>query len=267
MTRREPRKVARIYAILDSLNVHKHDAFKTIVFSDTVLVYNPVLANTDDDRNYLVWYLIEFVEDLHHRLTGQDIYFRAVITAGNFSHYSLKNIECFFGEALVDAYTDEKDIPSIGLFIDKECNKYNKYFRVSQFDDRYLFVYLNRSIEELNKHTSKKYPINYPVMKDMVQYLPWQVKFLNDIHSMMRTFPIPSVRTKFINAWDFYVKRYPEMLYFLEKNGFSLSSLTGKTSWAEEIAAMERDIKYYKRIGSGSELSMQLTKRKRNIER
>lgn len=77
MTNNEPRKVARVYSILDELNVHRHNSFKTIVFSDTVLVYNPDLAETDDERQYLVWYLIEFVEDLHHRLTGQDIFFRA----------------------------------------------------------------------------------------------------------------------------------------------------------------------------------------------
>ena len=60
MTNNEPRKVARVYSILDELNVHRHNSFKTIVFSDTVLVYNPDLAETDEERQYLVWYLIEF---------------------------------------------------------------------------------------------------------------------------------------------------------------------------------------------------------------
>ncbi len=87
MTKSEPRKVARVYSILDELNVHQHQSFKTIVFSDTVLVYNPDLASSDKDRRYLVWYLIEFAEDLHHRLTGQDIYFRAILTSGSFAHY------------------------------------------------------------------------------------------------------------------------------------------------------------------------------------
>ncbi len=73
MTMHEPKKVARLYSIIDSLNVHKHNLFKTIVFSGTVLVYNPVLANTRAERDYLVWYLIEFAEDLHHRLTGQNV--------------------------------------------------------------------------------------------------------------------------------------------------------------------------------------------------
>lgn len=50
MTRKDPRKVARVYAILNRLNSHQHDSFKTIVFSDTVLVYNVKPADSDADR-------------------------------------------------------------------------------------------------------------------------------------------------------------------------------------------------------------------------
>jgi len=70
MTLRDRRKVARIYAILDQLNAHKHPNFQTIVFSDTILTYNPEEVHNDADREYLVWYLTEFAEDLHHRLIG-----------------------------------------------------------------------------------------------------------------------------------------------------------------------------------------------------
>lgn len=264
MTRKEPRKVARIYSILDSLNVHRHDAFKTIVFSDTVLVYNPELATSTEDSEYLVWYLIEFAEDLHHRLTGQDIYFRSVITTGDFSHYSLKNVECFFGEALVNAYVSEKDIPSLGLFIDNECNAFNKYFRTAPFNDNYHFVYLNRSIEYLNQYTSDTYPFSDPTLEDQAPHIPWQVRFLKDVHNQMRNHSSPSVRLKFLTAWDFYAKRYPGLLGFLEKNDFSLEAIAGRAAWVEEMKAMEKDIKYFKRIGSGSSLSTHLTKRKRS---
>jgi hypothetical protein len=258
MTRREPRKVARVYAILDSLNVHKHETFKTIVFSDTVLVYNPKLAESDGERDYLVWYLIEFAEDLHHRLTGQDIYFRAVLTTGSFSHYPLKNIECFFGEALVDAYLWEKGMPSIGLFINDTCNKHNKYFRVAPFDEKYHFVYLNRSLESLHNYAGDTYPVSEQAIEDGTPFIPWQVRFLQDVYLNMRNHPVPAVRTKFLTAWDFYSKRYPGMAQTLIKNDFSLESLGGPNAWNSEAAAMEKDIKYFKRIGSGTPLSRQL---------
>ncbi len=263
MTRKEPRKVARIYSILDSLNVHRHASFKTIVFSDTVLVYNPTLAKSISDCEYLVWYLIEFAEDLHHRLTGQDIYFRSVITVGDFSHYSLKNVECFFGEALVNAYVNEKDIPSLGLFIDNECNKFNRYFRTAAFNTKYHFVYLNRSIEYLNRFSCGEYPCTDIEVETQAPHIPWQVMFLSDIHKNMRSHPSPAVRLKFLTAWDFYAMRYPALLSLLEKNKFSLESITGRPGWVNESILMEQDIKHFKRIGSGSDLSMDLTKRRK----
>ncbi|OUR95895.1 hypothetical protein A9Q81_13635 [Gammaproteobacteria bacterium 42_54_T18] len=267
MTKLEPRKVARVYSILDQLNVHRHKSFKTIVFSDTVLVYNPELAVTDEDRKYLIWYLIEFAEDLHHRLTGQDIYFRAILTSGSFDHYRLDNIECFFGQALVNAYTSEKDIPSLGLFIDKNCNNYNQFFRSAPFDEELSFVYLNRSLETLEEYARGKYPITEYGVIDQAPHAPWQVRFLRDVHQNMRTHPSPAVRTKFLTAWDFYAKRYPLMIQALLNSDFELSSLGPTNAWIEEIESMEKDIRHFKRVGSGTPLSMQLTKRRRRSKK
>ncbi len=269
MTRREPRKVARLYAILDSLNVHRHNAFKTIVFSDTALVYNPELAKSDEERQYLVWYLIEFAEDLHHRLTGQDIYFRAVVTTGTFSHYPLRNIECFFGEALVSAYLHEKEIPSIGLFIDNECNKYNKYFRVARFDGDCHFVYLNRSLETLDQGTGGEYPFTDRSwgIEDGTPYTPWQVRFLKDVYENMRTHRSSAVRTKYLTAWDFYAKRYPRMTQELVNKAFSLTALGPAGAWESEAVAMEKAIRSNKRMGSGTELSRQVTGNTRRVIR
>jgi hypothetical protein len=263
MTKHEPRKVARIYSILNELNVHRHNSFKTIVFSDTVLVYNPDLANSDEDRQCLVWYLTEFAEDLHHRLTGQDIYFRAILTSGSFAHYRLGNIECFFGEALVNAYSSEKGIPSLGLFIDSYCEKFNRFFRVAKFDENLSFVYLNRSLETLEEYTGGKYPVTEFGVTDQAPYTPWQVRFLQDVYQNMREHKSPVVRTKFLTAWDFYAKRYPSLTQVLVENNFALSSLAPKGAWHDETERMKKDIRHYKRIGSGTPLSVQLTKRGR----
>lgn len=260
MTKNEPRKVARVYSILDELNVHKHNSFKTIVFSDTILVYNPDLAETDREREYLIWYLIEFAEDLHHRLTGQDIYFRAILTTGSFNHYSLKNIDCFFGIALINAYTSEKNIPSLGLFIDKKCNEYNQYFRTKPFDKELNFVYLNRHLEYLQTHTGGIFPSRETLLSDIAPYIPWQVEFLKDIYENMRNHTSPAVRVKFLTAWDFYAKRYPSMIRALVDSNFSLSSLGPERVWENQCEIMARDIRKYKRIGSGTQLSMQIGK-------
>ena len=262
MTGKEPRKVARTYAILDSLNVHKHQAFKTIVFSDTVLVYNSKPAQSDDDRSHYVWYLIEFAEDLHHRLTGQDVFFRAILTSGGFSHYSLENIQCFFGDALISAYTREKSIPSLGLFLDENCARHNKYFRTAPFDGESSFVYLNRSIEDLTQLTGDKYPFRDRAIEELAPFMPWQVRFLRDVHANMRSHRSPTVRAKFLTAWDFYAKRYPGLTLALVSSEFSLNAIAGPKAWNTEISAMDKSIKYYKRIGSGTSLSKQIGKSK-----
>lgn len=261
MTKKEPRKVARIYSILDGLNVHTHNAFKTIVFSDTVLVYNPEVSDSHSESEYLVWYLIEFAEDLHHRLTGQDVFFRAVITCGAFSHYKLKNIDCFYGAALIDAYLAEKKLPSIGVFIDGRCNAFNKYFRTESFNAEFDFVYMNRAMEELNSMAEGVFPLPKldGSLEDLTPFMPWQVQFLKDLHTNMRTHSDPVVRGKFLTAWDYYQKRYPKMTKVLEESSFNIDSLAGRPAWVDERATMQRDIRYYKRIGSGSSLSMQIS--------
>ncbi|MFG0548914.1 hypothetical protein [Pseudomonas sp. yb_9] len=263
MTRKDPRKVARVYAILNQLNSHHNDSFKTIVFSDTVLVYNVKPAEGDPDREDYVWYLTEFAEHLHHMLTGQDIYFRAALVAGDFFHYRLDNVECFFGGALIDAYNAEKDIPSLGLFMDATCVRYNRFFRLASFNDKFSFVYLNRHLEYLNQRCNGQYPAILGLLEDSpAPFLPWQVRFLQDIHFQMRNHPSPHVRTKFLTAWDFHYKRYPEMLQTLLQHDFSLNALAYPGAWNAEASALEKHIKYYKRIGSGTDLSMTISGKK-----
>lgn len=188
------------------------------------------------------------------------MYFRAILTSGSFAHYHLDNVECFFGEALVNAYSSEKSIPSLGLFMDSYCEKFNRFFRLAKFNDDLSFVYLNRSLETLEEYTGGKYPITVSGITDQAPHTPWQVRFLQDVYQNMRQHKSPMVRTKFLTAWDFYAKRYPSLTQVLVENNFALSSLAPKSAWSEETESMKKDIKYYKRIGSGTSLSVQLTK-------
>jgi hypothetical protein len=260
MVRKDPRKVARVYSILDSLNVHKHNSFKTIVFSDTVLVYNIKEPNNDNERQYLVWYLTEFAEDLHDRLIGQDIYFRAALVAGDFFHYKLNNVECFYGSALISAYLAEKDIPSLGLFIDKECAKYNQFFRLDRFSSEFSFVYLNRQLELLDKYAGGQFPAVFEIqIGDIAPDVYGQIKFLEHIHEQMRSHPSPIVRSKFLAAWDYHKKRYPQMLRVLEDNQFRADSLGASNDWTTLEKIHLQNVSYFKRIGSGTALSMSIT--------
>jgi hypothetical protein len=244
-------KVNKIYKILDSLNVHRHDVFETIVFSDTVIVYNHEEPKTERDHKYIVWYSIEFVEDLHHRLTAQEIYFRSILTYGQFNHYKLENIEAFFGKALIDAHLREQKIPSIGLFIDSHCNRHNQYFRTAHFADGLEFVYLNRAIEQLHQDTDGKLPLpkDFYVIDDLYPYLAWQVRFLKDVHHMMRSHPDPGVRTKFLTAWDLYQQRYQKLMRSLEVASFDLNAISPTHNWAEQLSSLQEHIEHFSKLG------------------
>src|ERR1700729_1500592 len=89
----QPTRVEELYRIINSLNVHRHGVFNIIIFSDTILVYNKDGPSNLDDVNYLVMFLCEFAQDLHYRLVGSDIFFRAYITCGGFAHYPMENIK------------------------------------------------------------------------------------------------------------------------------------------------------------------------------
>jgi hypothetical protein len=66
-----------LYRRIDNLNAHSHPSFNTIVFSDTVVIYNKDDLDWDEsDKTALVSRLCEFAADLFYRLISQDIHFR-----------------------------------------------------------------------------------------------------------------------------------------------------------------------------------------------
>jgi hypothetical protein len=262
MTKNDPRKVARTYAILNKLNVHKDRSFKTIVFSDTVLVYNPQEARNDDERKFYVWYLTEFAEDLYSKLVGQDIWFRAILISGDFHHYLLENLECFYGMALIDAYLVEKRLPMTGLALHSSCLPYSQYFRFESFTDLFSFIYLSRPLEQLHQASGDHYPVTYSVVADHAPNLPEGVRYLSDVYRLMRSHPDPEVRAKALTTWDFHARRYPGMVAALVANDFGLDALAPPGTWAQGQQALEANIKYYKRAGAGTEMSLSFTRRR-----
>lgn len=263
MVKNDPRKVARTYAIINDLNATSDASFKVIVFSDTILIYNPEEAVTDDLRKFYVWYLTEFAEDLYSRLVGQDIWFRSVLIAGQFEHYQLSNIDCFYGVALITAYLAEKVLPVTGLLMHSSCLEYNQYFRIEPFGKDYHFVYLSRALEHLHEMTADEYP--YPegvhmVLADFSPQLPEGVRYLSDIYRLMRTHPDPQVRTKALTTWDFYARRYPGMVTALTANNFELTALAPEGVWRREAEVLEKSIRHFKRAGAGTDMSVSINR-------
>lgn len=237
MVKSSPSKIGELYKIIDSLNVHRHDVFKTIVFSDTILVYNDTEPKSGHDHAYLVRYSCEFAQDLVYRTIKTNVHFRAVLRYGEFDHYHLQHIECFFGTGLIDAYLKEKEIACTGLFIDKSCERYNLIFPISKYDDDVSFVYLNQSLERLNLISQGMLPVDpyYLNYADEFPWLVWEVMYLKNIHDLMINHREPKVRAKFLMAWQFYRLRYPDLLHEFQQSNFSLKVICPSYDWAQKL--------------------------------
>lgn len=89
LVRNHSSKVNRIFEIIDGSNVHEHFALQTVVFSDTILIFN---KNNDYENHYYVTYLIEYTQQLFYRLSLINIYFKGIITLGEFEFSKLNKM-------------------------------------------------------------------------------------------------------------------------------------------------------------------------------
>jgi hypothetical protein len=93
-------RVGDLYKRLDSLDARGHPSFNTIVFSDTIVIYNKDDLDWDEnDKTAIVSRLCEFATDLFYRLISQNIHFRGYVCCGEFIHSKMEHIEAFYGRA------------------------------------------------------------------------------------------------------------------------------------------------------------------------
>lgn len=243
LVKKDPAEIDRIYSIVDSLNVHKHEGFRTIVFSDTILVYNKYDPSNEADHIYFVMFACEFAQDLLHRFVGKKRFFRAVLSYGAFDHYRLENTECFYGPALIASYQQEKFIQSHGLFIDKKANRYNRVFKTGRYDKSLKFVYLTQALERFSFYAQDGLPIHISLIDDTDEayHLLPEIRYLQDIYTSMNTHPDPRVRAKHLTAWHFYRAKYKVIVDELEEKRFRPETICPGYDWSGDIALLVRD--------------------------
>jgi hypothetical protein len=227
--------VRRLYKIIEGLNCHKHDAFEVIVFSDTMLIYNKFDPFTDEARSYAVMFLIEFAQNLLYSTIGKGFFFRAVLVFGEFEHARPNNIERFFGKGLINAYLAEKAIPCTGLFIDSTSQRHNDIFPVERYSEEFSFVYLHQSLDGLSRGELGTIPVETWLLEqtDSQWQLAKDVRFLRDVYDNMRCHKDPRVRQKFLMTWDYYLRRYSDLLSLLVENSFRPECISPGFDWTE----------------------------------
>lgn len=226
-----------LYETINSLNVHRHSAFNTIAFSDTLLVYNVNNPTNAHDRHYIVMYLCEFAQDLFYRLVGRDLHFRAYVTLGDFEVTEFDHLKAFYGEALVKAYERQKQIESTGLFIENELLDDCDIFHCEKYDNKCSYVHLMQALDSITFPDNSTYPID-PILvfeTGLHWFLAYDFAYLNNIHRHMNDSDLPPrVRTKHATAWNIIRKRHKRLLDALEANDFDPQAIC-KGNWSEAI--------------------------------
>ena len=225
-------RVKEIYSIVNNLNVHNHGDFKTIIFSDTILVYNTHDTKTNKNKELVVMYMIEFVQDLLFKGSSIDLNFRAILTYGEFEHYELKNVECYYGKSLVSAYHKEKEIIGVGLFIDSDLLKYNCLYKSCKYNSELNFVFLFQTMMRIK--TSK---LVFPIPSELIEsnydycWLEEEIKLLKKYYQNANHHIIPSVRAKYAQTYLFYRNLIPNLCEQLEWNNFSIDTVNAEIDW------------------------------------
>lgn len=228
-------KVKIVYEKVNNLHVHKHGAFQTIIFSDTILVYNRYESDLIKDKQYTVMFMVEFVQDLLYRGNSIGLSFRAIITYGEFEHYKLENIECYYGKALISAYQKEKTINGVGLFVDKELEKYNQVFKSCKYNKDLNFIFLLQTILRLKDYTGEELPIDkfHIEATDEFWLLKDDVEILKKYYHELSHNEDPRVRSKYLQTYQYYKSLIPIICDKLEKNDFSMTTINSKVNWYE----------------------------------
>lgn len=239
MVKLKTSKVRELFNIINQLNVHYHDAFQTIVFSDTILVYNKDYALRDSDKEYYIMFLIEFVEDLFYKVAGKELFFRALIVSGDFSYEQTTHFQQYYGNALLKAYQAEKVIKASGLFIESSINKYNKVFHTRLIPKDFIqlkngekgipsfrYVYINQSLD-FYMSEANVYPIPRALIEgtDMDIDIIKDCLFLKDINKTRNLTQNKNVKLIMDNTFLMYEKQFKNFISCLTENNFVIKNI------------------------------------------
>lgn len=212
-------KIEKIFEIIDGLNVHRNFAFQTIVFSDTILVFN---KNEDYQNHYYVTYLIEYAQQLFYRLSLINIYFKGIITLGDFNFTKLNNIVAYYGLALIETYQDESLLKGFGLFINKNLSSEVIVFDKINFNEKYDFILLCKSFINLYKHTNGVLPIDTNILSETDTYfsIDEDLRFFREIEYLKNNHSIKEIREKYEMVYNLYKSITPNFFQKFEDEGF-----------------------------------------------
>jgi hypothetical protein len=217
-------KVVKIFAIFDTLKVHEHFALQTVVFSDTILVFN---KDKERSIDYYCTYLVEYAQVLFYRLSLINVYFRGILTLGEFNFSQMSNIQAYYGLALIDAYKDEGNkeegaLEGFGLYVDKRLSNEIIVFDKVPLTEKYDFILLCQSLKNLYTTTEGILPIDINLLSetDTFYRIDEDLRFFREIEYLKQNHPVEKVRAKYQKVYDIYKADLPLFFKTFEEQGF-----------------------------------------------
>jgi hypothetical protein len=201
--------------------------YQFVFFSDTLLVFTKQLP----DDQYTFTHLCEVAKNLCFNFADQEVFFRAVLCKGKFSHSYISDQHFFYGESLITAYETEKRLSAHGLFIhnsvDLKTFPFKFEYHVEKYDNDNMFVILCKNI---CKHDSKVKPTKEEILsfvEDPVDGIgTWQeIKYLKKIKEVASTHSDPRVRAKHLLTYNFYQERFPNIVNIFETNEYDIGKI------------------------------------------
>jgi hypothetical protein len=255
-----PKVVEKIFRIIDNSNAHDDAHYRVILFSDTVLIYNRLSCLSKKSKQVELMYLIEFGQDIMRRLACENIFFRGLITEGEFTVVdNLKHHKAYYGHALVETHSDEKSISGVGVFVNKKLRPYMTVFKRREFSEKYDFIYTAQNIMRLepfeetdgNKICDTFYPIAPEILLcdgSHIRIYP-EIRLLISIYK--NTFHAdPQVRAKYLNTLRMYELILPNLVRIIQSNKFNFKMIC-EIDWREAENEYKQKRKYFHTLNHG----------------
>jgi hypothetical protein len=226
--------LVNLYQRIDRMNVHTDKDFTSIMFSDTIVVYGA--DGWLKHPNQALMWLIEFAQDLFYNLISLDVHIRAYITKGDFEHYKLKNVDAYYGNALIECYEREKTIKCTGVFLDSRLAPLSDIFYVTKYDERSHFVHIMQHLDDVS-WPYDQYPDSGKQLEatGMEWWTAYLLRYLENIHKHSND-PLldTAARLKYKNAWKMIESRHDGLCRRLLEANFDFEKVI-QIDWSEKL--------------------------------
>lgn len=212
-------KIEKIFSAINELHVYKDNEFQTIVFSDTILIFN---KKDNQSHHFYVTYLIEYTQQLFYKLASLNVFFRGILSVGDFNYIELNNFNAYYGIVLNRSYQSEKELKGFGLYVHKSlCSEVITFDTIS-IDENYHYVLLCQSLINLYKQTSGELPVDCDLFSktDSFCRIDDDLRFLREINYLRKNIEVEKIKEKYEFVFQIYKSYLPKFFVVFEKEGF-----------------------------------------------